>query len=108
MPGALENKFHLAMLSLYHAAVELGYRPTYFLRMVNELGGVGAAKRLLSTDDLQAGLTRLWELGRLDLSVENHVLQEPWKDLFSNDERQEARERLRAYGYYPPVIGPND
>ena len=58
------------MLNLYYDAVELGYRPTYFLRMVNELGGVGAAKRLLGTDDLQAGLTRLWELGRLDLSVE--------------------------------------
>ena len=90
------------MLSLYQAAAELGYRPTYFIRMVNELGGVGTAKRLLSTEDLQAGLTRLWELGRLDLSVEHHVLQEPWKDLFSDDERREARERLRAYGYNPP------
>ena len=89
------------MLNLYYAAVELGYHPTYFLRMVNELGGVGAAKRLLGTDDLQAGLTRLWELGRLDLSVEAHAVRKPWNDLFSRDELSEACERLKAYGYDP-------
>ena len=89
------------MLRPYQAAAELGYRPTYFIRMVHEFGGVGTAKRLLSTEDLQAGLTRLWELGRLDLSVEASVLQGPWKELFSDDERREARERLKAYGHNP-------
>ena len=108
MTEDLEVRFHQAMLNLYHAAVELGYRPTYFLRMVNELGGVGAARRLLSTDDLQAGLTRLWELRRLDLSVEALVVQEPWKDLFSYEESREARARLKAYGYDPRAVSPNE
>ena len=37
------------MLNIYNAAAKLGYRPTYFLRMVREHGGVAAAKRLLSS-----------------------------------------------------------
>ena len=39
--------FHNEMLRIYEEAKEFGYTPTYFLGMVNELGGVAAAKRLL-------------------------------------------------------------
>ena len=87
------------MLNIYEAATKLGYRPTYFLRMVGEHGGVAAAKRLLSAPEAQAGLTRLWELGRLDISMEALVVQERWRPLFSDAERQAARDRLSAYGY---------
>ena len=82
------------MLNIYDAAAELGYRPTYFLQMVNEHGGVAAAKRLLSGPVAQSGLTRLWELGRLDISMEALVVQERWQPLFSEAERQAARDRL--------------
>ena len=89
------------MLNIYDAAAKLGYRPTYFLRMVNEHGGVAAAKRLLSAPEAQSGLTTLWELGRLDISMEALVVQERWQPLFSDAERQAARDRLSAYGYDP-------
>ncbi len=101
MNNNLEGEFHEAMLNIYHAAAELGYRPTYFLRMVNEHGGLGAAKRLLSATETQEGLTKLWELGRLDISVEALVLDERWESLFSDDERRKALERLESYGYNP-------
>ncbi len=101
MTDPLQNEFHGAMINLYHAAAELGYRPTYFLRMANEHGGLGAAKRLLNADESQEGLTKLWELGRLDISVEAHVLEERWETLFSYEEKQKARERLKAYRYNP-------
>ena len=101
MNNNLEGAFHEAMLNIYHAAAELGYRPTYFLRMVNEHGGLGAAKRLLSATETQEGLTKLWELGRLDISVEALVLDERWESLFSDDERRKALERLESYGYNP-------
>ena len=99
MNNNLEVDFHEAMVNIYHAAAELGYRPTYFLRMVNEHGGLAAAKRLLSTAESQEGLTKLWELGRLDISVEALVLEERWEILFSNDERRNALERLESYEY---------
>ena len=97
----LKDEFHRAMLNIYRAAAELGYRPTYFLRMVRQQGGVAAAKRLLSGPVAQSGLTTLWELGRLDISMEALVVQERWQPLFSDAERQAARHRLSAYGYDP-------
>ena len=99
MSSTLEEGFHLAMLSIDATAGKYGYHPSYFLRMVHEFGGVRAAKQLLSKDDPQSGLARLWELGLLDNSMEALVLQERWQDLFSEDERQEARKRLKDYGY---------
>ena len=69
--------------------------------MVHEHGGVAAAKRLLSGPVAQSGLTTLWELGRLDISMEALVVQERWQPLFSDAERQAARDRLSAYGYDP-------
>ena len=98
-----ETKFHQAMVNIYHAAAKLGYRPTYFLQMVSEHGGVTAAKRLLQATEHQSGLTRLYELGRLDISAENLVLQDRFKTLFSDEERQTARQRLRDYGFDPLI-----
>ena len=98
---SLEAEFHRAMLNIYDDAAELGYRPTYFLRMVREHGGVEAARRLLRTHEVQDGLTTLWELGRLDISMEALVVQERWQPLFSDAERQAARDRLKEYGYDP-------
>ncbi len=91
------------MVNIYHDAAALGYRPTYFLQMVSEHGGVTAAKRLLQATEHQSGLTRLYELGRLDISAEYLVVQDRWKALFSDEERKKARERLLDYGFDPSI-----
>ena len=70
--------------------------------MVQQHGGVAAAKRLLFSPVAQSGLTKLWERERLDISMEALVVQERWKPLFSDAERQTARERLQAFGYQLP------
>ena len=101
MTKDLETEFEKAMRNTYAEASRLGYRATYFLGMVEDLGGVGTAKRLLRTSVAQPGLARLWELDRLDISAEALVLNERWRELFTDAERHEARERLRAYGYGP-------
>ena len=90
----LEMGFHQAMLGIYDQAVQLGYRPTYFRRMVEEQGGLRAAKQLLQGDTLSSGFERLWELGRPDLTVESLALLEPWCKLFSDDELRTAERRL--------------
>ena len=89
-----ENQFHQEMIRIYDEASELGYYPTYLLQMVNHLGGRQAAKQLLGSDTPSSGFERLWELGRLDLTVESLALQEPWAHLFTEEELQEARRRL--------------
>lgn len=100
MTEDIERQFHVEMVGIYHAAARIGYRASRFLRMVTDHGGLEAAKRLLRAPKEQSGLTQLWELRRLDLSVEALVLQERWDTLFSDEERQKARDRLDAHGYY--------
>ncbi len=92
MMASLEESFKQAMLHTYHEASTLGYRPTYFLRMVGERGGVVAAKELIHNPEFSYGFTRLWELGRLDLSVESLVLESQWQGLFDNADRKAARD----------------
>lgn len=72
----LEAEFEAALREGCRITIEeLNYRPTYFLQMMDEYGGVGASQRLLSQNDAQAGLTTLWDLDRLDLSVETYVIR---------------------------------
>lgn len=93
--------FDRAMREACVESKERGYYPRIFLQMMGELGGVGAAKRLLSSDKAQSGLAILWEIGALHLSAEAHVLQEKWACLFTEAERAEAQRRLDEYGYSP-------
>ena len=97
----IEERFQEEMFRIYREATQFRYYPTYFLRMVNEQGGLAAAKQLLSGDDPSSGFTRLWEEQRLDISVEAVVLQEPWRSLFTEEELTKARRRLEELGYYP-------
>ena len=66
--------FHQEMLNIYKEAAAFGYYPTYFLRMVTEQGGLAAARQLLRDGTVSDGFTRLWQEGRLDISVEAVVL----------------------------------
>ncbi len=88
------------MVRLYETAKrDLDYNATRFIQMVSEHGGVEAARHLLRAPNVSDGFTTLWERGRLDLSVEAHVLRPEYAELFTRAERDVAAERLRAYGF---------
>lgn len=89
-----EMQFHQEMIRIYDEACKLGYRPSRFLQMVEKLVGRQTAKHLLSSEAPASGFERLWELGRMDLTVESLVLQEQWAHLFTDQELQEAERRL--------------
>jgi len=96
----LAKQFHQAMLEIYKAALdECRYRPTRFLQMVTEHGGVEAAKILINAQEPSDGFTRLWECDRLDLTVEAHAIKPEFAELFTEEEGQKARRRLEEYGY---------
>lgn len=85
------------MLETYRLAKsDCGYKATYFLQMVNDIGGVETAHRLLASTSPSTGLTELWLCGRLDLSVEAQVLRPEFAPLFSEEERSVAQARLAA------------
>ena len=98
--GDLASEFHRAMIRVYERAkAEAGYNATYFIQMVSEMGGVAAAKRLVSGTAATSGFTELWKAGRLDLSVEAVVLQPQYRELFTDQEVRAAKRRLQEYGY---------
>ena len=92
----LEKLFHLEMIDIYARALkECGYRASRFLVMVNERGGLQAAKTLINAPGVSDGFVALWERGRPDLTVEAIILDPRWKELFTNHELDIARERLQ-------------
>ena len=97
----LKSQFHQEMLRIYEGATEFGYYPTRFKQMVETHGGLGAAQLLLAGDAPSSGFERLWEEGRLDLSVEALVLRTPWTTLFVEAELREAERRLEGSDYEP-------
>lgn len=92
--------FNIAMIDLYQTAKrDLGYNATRFIQMVSEHGGVATARNLIDAPTPSEGFTTLWENGRLDLSVEAHVLKPEFEGLFTSRERRIAERRLADYGY---------
>lgn len=98
---ALEKQFDAAMLEIYQRAkAEIGYTPSIFHNMLIERGGVQTAKFLINSPKPSDGYTRLYMEGRLDLTVEAVVIDNPkWHQLFTNEELDRARKRLTEYKY---------
>ncbi|MDQ2873590.1 MAG: hypothetical protein M3Y33_01675 [Actinomycetota bacterium] len=92
--------FELAMKDVYaRAKQEANYTAGYFLTMLSNYGGLGTAHRLLASPEVSTGFTALYERGRLDLTVEALVVKPEFAGLFTEDEVEAARERLRQLGY---------
>ena len=97
----VERRFGEAMVKIYREAKGIGYTPSIFFRMLNEKGAIQTARQLINNSQLSGGYTRLWELKRLDLSVEAVVHDNAeWHELFTQDELQRCEERLADYGYF--------
>ncbi len=78
--------------------VRLGYHPRRFLQMLGEHGPIMTAIQLVLGD--HEGFERLWELHRLDLSVEAIILREPFRRLFTPEVLAQAEQKLRSVGYF--------
>ena len=101
---SLEDEFTQFLLKLAdRTKEETGYNPTQFRHMVGENGGLETAKYLISTSDPSEGYTNLWEKKRLDLTMEAQILEAEggkWQQLFTEEELEKCRKRLRDYGYF--------
>lgn len=72
------------------AKKECRYNATYFNQMLDKLGGVQTAKRLIAkaiqTGNPSDGFTTLLLCGRLELTMEASVIKDEFRDLFSSEE----------------------
>ncbi len=89
----VERQFVAALRDIYAQCDALGYRPTGMLQMIDRLGGIETARRLLVLPPSD-GFGRLAMLSRLDLAVESLVLEPRWDSVFTEEERRIARRRL--------------
>ena len=100
----LERRFRQWTLDGLPELKRLGYNPTYFLRMVGDHGASEAIRMLVNSQNEAEGFSRLWELGRLDLTAEAIVAFQPaWAELFTDDDRKKAIKRLADYDYVPAI-----
>ena len=91
----LAAEFEQASRAAVEEAREFDYNPAIWVSMMNELGAVEAASRLLLSPDIQSGFERLARKGRVDLTIEFAVLNPKWDRLFGPAEREAAWWRLQ-------------
>jgi hypothetical protein len=97
-----ESLFHRAMVSLYDfVLLERRYDANRFLRLLVAQAGVMTAKDLLSAPSFGVGFEGIWQRGPLEKTMEYLVLQPKFFGLFTEEERETARSRLRECGYIP-------
>ncbi|QTL03524.1 hypothetical protein J5J86_22805 [Aquabacter sp. L1I39] len=99
----IEAQFDQAMLQIYQRAKkEAKYQANDFLGMLMSNRGVRTAKTLINSKTESSGYAKLSELGRLDLTVEALVTEDTrWHVLFTDEELERARLRLKKYRYEP-------
>ncbi len=102
MTDDLQQRFDDAFLDAYRRALnEAKYDAKRVLHMFHEIGGLRTAQVLLATERVTEGYIAMWERGRLDLTIEALVLKPAWHPLFTDEERESARNRLKKYNYDP-------
>ncbi len=95
-----ESAFHDAMVRAYHHLYDrCRYNARYFSNMLRTLGGVTTARELISKPGEGRAFQKMRECGCLELSVEHHILRPEFANLFTAEQREIARRRLRAAGF---------
>jgi hypothetical protein len=92
----LETEFEEALRSAARECIQqYRYRPTYFLSMLAERGGVTTARTLLGKSVPSSGFTKLVvNYGRPDLTMEHFVATPKYSPLFERDEVAKAQRWL--------------
>jgi hypothetical protein len=101
--GDLVRQFHKDMVAVaVQSQIVLGYRPMALLGMIDDLGGVEAARRIVGSEHPSKTFVTLWENNRLEYSVEFLVLDAAYEGLFGPEVMERAAYRLREHGANPP------
>lgn len=98
---ALMAAFDEEMFQIYQKArSEANYNAARFLQMLYEHRGLETARILLHSTGVSEGYTALYERGRLDLTVEAVIHDNPqWHPLFTQEELAICIKRLKEYRY---------
>lgn len=98
----LEGQFQVRCRELIGEISSLGFDPNVWVRMINELGAAGAARKLLADHHELVATPWLVTRGRPELTLEHAIGQPRWAELFTDAERAEAARRLAHPRMRPP------
>ena len=89
------------MFNIYKRAYkECGYKASIFLNMLyKDKDAIKTARNLICKAGGTEGFLALVKHNRPDLSIEDLVLRSEYNELFTEDERNMARQRLLDYGF---------
>ena len=93
------NSFELYgdMLKIYKEVdLQCGYKLDNMLQKINVKGALYAAKSLIRDDD-DNGLEVLISSNKEELSLERLILDEKYKNIFDDEDREICNNRLRKY-----------
>lgn len=95
------GKFQLRCGDLISEIQKLGFGPGGWIGLINQLGAVDAAKRLLEDHRILPVTHWLVDQKHPELTMEHEIGQPQWADLFDQSEREEAARRLASAGRFP-------
>ncbi|MGP0030008.1 MAG: Clp protease N-terminal domain-containing protein [Acidimicrobiales bacterium] len=96
--ASLEGQFQLRCRELVGETRALGFDPNVWVSMINRLGALATAKKLLADRHVLVATPWLVARGRSDLTIEHAIGQERWAELFGEEDRAEAARRLTEAG----------
>jgi hypothetical protein len=99
---ALLAAFDEEMFLIYKRALaEAEYNASRFLQMLYEHRGLETARILVRSTNVSEGYEALWRRGRLDLTVEAVIHDNPkWHSLFTEEDLAICVRRLEKYEYF--------
>lgn len=96
----LETRFAGAWANCWARMDALGIGTARMRKLAEEQGHLNAAHRILSGRRCSDGFAALAEKGQLKLSLEALILEPAWGSLFTDEEANEALNRLMEAGYW--------
>lgn len=91
-------EFYVDLINIYREVdLRLNYKISNLLKMINTKGAVNAAKYIIKEDDDIYGLELLMNNNMEDLTIENLILNNKYKALFTDKDRELSNLRLKKY-----------
>lgn len=94
MKTELKEKFHAELESTIMELKNLKINCSRLEQMLVERGGYETAKILIGSKEQSSGFTDLLLLGKKQISVEAKVIDERFRDLFTNAEIKICKDRM--------------
>lgn len=100
MTNILINKFNDEVLQAIEESKKIGYVPTRFIQMLQQSGNnAHEVVQRLVIKNVSSGLERLWEKGRLELSMEAIMIKSEYQKLFPQEIIKICEKKLKQFGY---------